>query len=154
MRATLLFTRNNTVVSRLIRAITGEKVSHVAIDLGDFIVHASFPIITTVSKKDFYKKYEVLYNIEEELVVNPVEYIGRFYDFSALFFAGVLYLLRKLTGKRLYKTNLFNITGLFMCTELAQVSLGEEIDSLETPYQLYLKLRSLKESKNGNFLYQ
>ena len=57
------------------------------------------------------------------------------YDFGAMFYLGLRCLLPWLPKK-----NLWQCTGMDMCTEWATDILDGEPDSMITPYQLYQKL--------------
>jgi len=61
------------------------------------------------------------------------------YDFKALLWCGLMLTLRRWFPKWIPKQNLWQSSGMFMCTELITAILGE-VDSMITPYQLYLKL--------------
>jgi len=66
-------------------------------------------------------------------------YEGSMYDYGAFLYIGLKCLLPFLP-----KINLWQTTGMFLCTEWVQEVLGREIDSMITPYKLY-ELLSQKE---------
>jgi hypothetical protein len=72
-----------------------------------------------------------------EKVINLLaKYDGNFYDFGALFYLGLRSLFPFLP-----KANLWQTTGMFLCTEwITEVVDGKE-NSMITPHQLYLKLK-------------
>ena len=142
----ILFTTTTSVLSNLIRRITKEPVSHCAIKIGEFVVHSNLLGVRIDPYSKFIKKSKVVFQLSATtnngLVHKTLEkYHGRPYDFFALLFLGLRYIFPKLMPKQ----NLWETTGMFICTEfITQVVDGKE-DHLITPYQLYLKL--LNENK-------
>jgi hypothetical protein len=74
-------------------------------------------------------------NIEEKCK----KYDKSWYDMGAGFFIGLSFLARRYLKIPLPKVNLWQSSGMFICTEWATESIGE-VDSMITPYGLYLKL--------------
>lgn len=69
------------------------------------------------------------------------ENYGKPYDYLSLLFLGIRYtLLKILPSKFVPKRNLWQLSGMFMCTELVTEVITKERDSMITPYKLYLKL--------------
>lgn len=140
----ILFTRNDRWGSKLIRAVTGETVSHVAIRISRFVIHSR--LIDGGVTIDFYREFmrnnTVVYTIPWEISIKQIDrdrYAGKSYDFGAFLYLG----LRKLFPF-LPKANLWQSTGMYMCTEFVTDVLGGTEDSLVTPGQLYEKLRRSK----------
>lgn len=135
----IIFTKNNTVLSRLIRYLTKEPVSHCAIRDTDYIIHSNLLGINISRLEDFHS--EVLYSVEipydpEKLATSVEKYEGRMYDFGALLYLGL-----RCIFKGLPKQNLWQCSGMFLCTEwVTQVLDGKEVSDI-TPYQLYLELK-------------
>ena len=67
------------------------------------------------------------------------------YDFGALFFLGFSFAARKYLKLPLPKSNLWQATGMFLCTEWGSEFIEGEQDSMITPYKLYQKLKSTGE---------
>jgi len=137
----LLFTSSDLIGSEIIRAVTGEIVSHVALCGDGLVLHMTYSGLTLEPESNFRKHNLVQYSLDVETPLNISElaevYWGRGYDFGAMFYLGFrLMLPRMLTEKK----NLWNSSGMFLCTELATDVLGGEPDAMITPYKLYLQL--------------
>lgn len=136
----VLFTRSNSILSRMIRHVTGEPVSHCAISCGGWIVHANLLGVHVELPQTFTKHSEVVYSIElpydqDKLMVTLSKYDQRPYDFGALLYLGLRFLLPFLPVKNLWQT-----TGMFLCTEWVTEFLFGGEDHTITPYHLYLRL--------------
>lgn len=138
--AEILFTRSGRVGSRIIRSITREDVSHVALRIGAFVIHSracSGGIVIQLYSQ-FLRENEVVYRLPWMLSsrnLDRTRYAGAAYDFGALLYLGLRRLIPALP-----KANLWQSTGMYMCTEFVTDVIGESEDSLITPYQLYKKL--------------
>lgn len=140
----ILFTTTNLITSRLIKKITKEPVSHCAIRIGAFVIHSNFKGVIIEPYSVFIRANQVIYKISG--LTYPIKidrtlrkHYGKSYDFGALFFLGLRYLCPKLVSKQ----NLWQSTGMFLCTEFVTQFLDEKENSLITPYKLYLKLNPL-----------
>ena len=146
-----IFSKNNTLLSKLIRWIASEPVSHIAIGLDNRLIFES-NLYGTHPKwlSSFLKKNEIVFQIdfiftlekEEDIYLKIPQYSDRRYDFGALFYMiyrGILYKLFKIP---IPETNLFGKEDQFLCVELAKL-IDPSLENLETitPYQLYLKLK-------------
>lgn len=145
----LLFTTSDLPVSRWIRSITGESVSHCAIQYGDCIMESSFLGVRLRSISDFLRHNRILYCLQ--IPDNPSRFVDVFekyqgagYDFGALLFLFLRYKFPRFISKR----NLWQCTGMLMCTEFITTYLFDAEDSLITPYKLYLRLAAEKENLN------
>jgi hypothetical protein len=65
---------------------------------------------------------------------------GRSYDYTGLLYLGLRYYAKRYLGVSLPKVNLWQISGMFTCTEFVTKVLSGKEDSLITPYQLFLLL--------------
>ena len=135
-----LFVTSDRLVSRLIRAVTDEPVSHCAIQVGEFVIHSSFLGVKIESIYSFNKQNRVIKTLEFE--VEPKQFKqaiarleGKGYDFGALF-----YLLMRYIIPWVPKINLWQTSGMYLCTEFVTQLLTQKEDSLVTPYKLYLNL--------------
>lgn len=136
----IIFTRNNTILSRLIRKVTGEPVSHCALDFAGWIIHSNLYGARVDLPQEFDKHNDIVYRVTvpfdlDKLVHTLVGSTGSRYDFGALLYAGLRCVLPFLP-----KQNLWQCTGMFLCTEFVTSILYNTEDSEITPYQLYQRL--------------
>lgn len=143
----VLFTNNEKPLSRLIRAVTGEESSHCAIRIGDFVLHSTLfgPEIRTY---EYFKAHNhIVASVptstpDSAAVALATSLDSAGYDYFALAYLGLRYAL-KLLGVNIPKANLWNVSGMYLCTELvSRAVLGAEDPNI-TPHQLYLKLSGL-----------
>lgn len=140
----ILFTTSKYPTSWLIRKITGEDCSHCAIQLGEKVIHCNFTGVHMVPYKEFIKSNQVKHSMffagtmVENLSASGLfaRYKSRKYDFLALFYLGMRYLFPFWP-----KANLWQTTGLFLCTEFVTEVLDGQENSMLTPHQLYEKLK-------------
>lgn len=159
-----LFTRKNTIFSKLIRFFTGEDISHFVIYFPEYeIVFHSFRKGVEIDWFERFKKnYEIIYKLilrtdktKEALFYTKIisEYIGKPYDLGALLFNSVIIMAKRWFGY-VYERNLWGSKNAFLCTELIEAvkELGiindiewpKNIDIL-TPKQLYEILKTSKD---------
>lgn len=141
----ILLTKNNSLPSRIIRWLTKEDASHIAIESHGLVVHANFLGVVVSSKESF----EDISTIVESSHIDTspdklLRFIGEYvgtgkYDFGGLLYCGLRIFLR-LFGIRIPKKNLWQMTGMFMCTELVSLYVYDHEDSELTPRQLYDKI--------------
>lgn len=141
------FTRSDYYMSKLIRSITGEPVSHCVIILdGMWVVHSNFYGVHVEHIYNFQKHSEIVYKILlpnsklEEFYTKFDKFNGNGYDFGGMIFLGLSLVLRKHFPKYVPKQNLWQQSGMFMCTEFITELVDNKEDSLITPYQLYQKI--------------
>lgn len=145
----IVFTSSDTFVGRAIKFITGEPYTHVALRLGDKVLHSFFKGVERISFDEFKK----IRKIEASVFVNPqpptpkiafdsveAEYSGKGYDYKALAWLAARYWLKKTLGLSISKVNFWNITGMYTCTEFVTEVVDGKADSLITPYKLYERL--------------
>lgn len=149
----ILFTsRPSMPVSKLILELTGESVSHTVIRNGDFIYQSSFAGVEQVQAEDFLSKYTVGCTIRpsddrlnEDLVERLIERVvalkGALYDFPGLLYLGLRYSLFSAFKCKLPKKNLWQLSGMYLCTEFVEDIIDIKSDSMITPHKLYLKLK-------------
>lgn len=146
----ILFTATNTWLSRIIRFCTKEPVSHCALEYGDWVIHSNLLGVHVESKVTFRLSANVVFSVavidnHDSVMAALSKYEGSFYDFGALLYMGLRYLLPFLPGHNLWQSN-----GMFLCTEwITEVIDGEE-DSSITPYGLYLELRQKAQGAAGS----
>ena len=153
----IVFTKNNSCLSKLIRWIANEPVSHVAIIFDKKVVfHSNLYGVNVQWFGSFLKTHEIVYQLdyaysleqEEEVYQKIPEYDGHRYDLGALFYLAWRGILYKLFKKPIPKDNLFGNKDQFLCVELAKI-IDPKLENLEmtSPYQVYLEL------KDNNFIW-
>lgn len=142
----VIFTTTDLLSSKIIRWVTGEDISHCALESGNYVLHSSFSGTIIEYKTDFYERNQVLYeiNMPEIATINFKERRG--YDFGAILYLGLKLALAKV-GIKLPKKNLWQTTGMYLCTEFITEVLDEKENSMITPYKLYLKLKESQETQ-------
>lgn len=152
----IIFTRNSTLLSKIIRAGLKEPVSHVAIVFDDKIVfHSNLKGTHIEWFNEFKKKSDVVYTLsydlsleEEEAIYQSVidKNISKPYDFSAFLFFAYRAFMHKVFGTDYPITNPANKSWAWICVE-AVGSLPEKFQpktpidlSMTSPYSLYILL--------------
>lgn len=145
----ILFTKSDKLLSKIIRDVLEEPISHVALQFGNFVVHSNLIGLHIEWAPNFIKHSEIVHtmapiedNLSELLKLDNLlsKYEFSFYDFGALLFMGVSFTLRKYLKVPLPKSNLWQSTGMFLCTEWVTKYLHDKENSMITPYQLYQNL--------------
>lgn len=133
----ILFTTSETPGSQLIRAVTKEPVSHCAIQVGNYVMSAE-PAGVGVMPYSLFRAHHKIKFIVPAITEqsNLDKNFGKPYDYLGLLYLGFRYLLPSVFPKK----NLWQMSGMFMCTETITDLLFEKPDDMITPYQLYLKL--------------
>lgn len=150
----IIFTRNNTIVSKSIIYLTKEPVSHVALDFGWIIVHSNFRGVHLDYYQNFYRNSEVVFRLKRTTTdlfsgIKDKAKVGKLlkdkqfslYDFGAMLFLAAALTARRYLNIPLPKSNLWQTTGMYLCTEWVSKFLDGKENSMITPYQLYKKLR-------------
>lgn len=137
----ILFTTSDKLMSKWIRKITNEPVSHCAIQVGNFVIHSSVNGVEILPYDIFSQKNRIIYRISKSVLDSRVRTSlentwGKKYDFGALLYLGLRYLFPRIIPKQ----NLWQTSSLYLCTEFVSSTVLNESDSLITPYKLYLKL--------------
>lgn len=147
----LLWTRSGLPASRLIRSLSGEDVSHFAIEIdGRYVFHSNFYGAHLKWRSTFVKHVEVIHQIEmpltpeqEELIY--LELINRFdeqtYDWGAFAYLSWRLVLHRFLGKEPPTRNIWSSSRGLLCTELARclAVVGLTLPELDTvlPGRLY-----------------
>lgn len=135
-----LFTISATPGSWLIRRLTGEPVSHVAMRFDALVVQSGIGGVQVESYARFAAKHTIIYRCPVEGdIQKTAPYLGKGYDYGALFYLGLCYLAKSLHIPY-SKANLWNSSNLYICTEFVTSDILNKDDATITPYQLYLKL--------------
>jgi len=137
----ILFTASSSPLSSLIRSITHEDVSHCAIRVGEFVVHSNLKGVIIEPYSLFNKKNKIKHRIY--LATRPAEvhrmlakHFHSPYDYGALLFLALRFLI-----PRLPKRNLWQDSGMFLCTEFVSRVVLQEDNNMLTPFELYTKLK-------------
>jgi hypothetical protein len=134
----LIFTRDNGVISKIIRYFTGGKYSHVGVYFGKgLLLEADWNGVVLSSLDKKYHEYEV---VSPSSVVNRVEFLERLlgrlgdgYDYSFLF-GNVLY---RMFGKAKAILGFTNAPNKWVCSELIALHLKHCCERLEEPIEQY-----------------
>jgi len=140
----VLFTTSNKIGSRVIRKVTGEPVSHCALqfECGDYrlVIHAGLHGVEIIPLAWFLQTNQLLYEIsikeDEPRLIDLDVYVKKSYDFMAILWLGFCFLINCRPSR-----NNWAVKKAHMCTELVTEILYGEADSVITPYGLYLKLK-------------
>lgn len=146
----LIFTSSQSALSKAIRGVTGEDCSHVAILDGNWIIHSNLRGVNVDYAPEFLKHCTVEHSLDFDgsMVYPTLESKAHsFYDVGALLFDGLCLLTRHYLKIPLPKSNLWQSSGMYMCTEWAQLVLGLKIDSMITPHGLYNQLKDTNVSQ-------
>lgn len=136
----ILFTKSNSLFSRIIRKVTGEPVSHCAIASNGYVIHSNLQGVIIETEDYFEAHSQIVYSVEIEDCMDRVTKLlatesHAMYDIGAILYLGVRYLFPWLPKK-----NLWQSSGMYLCTEWVTTVVNEKTDSMITPYQLYLTL--------------
>lgn len=138
----ILFTRRNKIGSRIIRWVTGEEVSHVAIDFGDFVAGMGFTGLTIEPTKYFYSIHEVVATREfdgnlQDVIATLDNHYPKGYDYPALIWLGLALLCQRFFGfPKTITRNPWQKKHLDFCTEFASRILGRNDGPIMTPGRL------------------
>jgi len=146
----VLFTRNSSLLSRLITGITGEDVSHCALCIGDYVIHINLLGLQVQHVVDFSNQNIVIDAVPLRREILSTDRLleglvgnGRMgYDYLGLLYLGLRYLIPALIPKQ----NLWQVSGMFLCTELVTHLLEGREASLLTPGQLAMYLKEINEN--------
>jgi hypothetical protein len=146
----LLFTKSKKLGSRLICWGAGEPVSHVAVVLGSFVIHATGRGVDIDYLPRFLGHYQVILSLVSPVQVDTYQELeraasweGRCYDWWAVTYMAWRALLSKLFGAKWPpEANLISRVDFFDCVELAStLACDKELGHL-TPYMLYQYLQT------------
>jgi hypothetical protein len=144
----ILFTKSRYPLSKVILAVTKEPVSHCAISYGPWVIHSNLRGVHVELCTSFEKTSEIVFSVPVRdnwpatlRALSTSEF--RPYDIGALLYLGLRYLCPWLPKK-----NLWQSSGMFLCTEWVTAVLDGTPDSMITPYGLYLRLKE-KEKSDG-----
>jgi hypothetical protein len=122
----------------------------VAVHSGIWVMHSNWKGVHVETIREFSKSNRIVHKVvisneNAQLDVQMMQSGGSPYDIGALLFDGIVLLCRRVLHMRKWpKINLWNSSGMFLCTELVTDFLYGTPDPLITPYKLYLKLKGEK----------
>lgn len=146
----ILFTTSEKPLARLIRGATGDDCSHVAIDWDGCIFHSNAHGVNTIHISEFLKENTIIHSVVLPEHPEDLDRLGNLackvnntpYDVGALLFCGFVLFCRKALNLRSWpKMNLWQSSGMDMCTEFVTEYLDGEADSMITPEQLYNRIK-------------
>ncbi len=154
----ILFTTRDEWFSNNIRKMTKAPVSHCALEFPEygFILHSNIRGIHLEWSKNFRRKNKVIYEInilsDRETDFDKIDKLLKLYEFKpydkkAISYLAIYMFLKNTCHISLPKHNLWQTTGMFLCTEWVTKYLDGKEDSMITPYKLYLRLKN--EEQNG-----
>jgi hypothetical protein len=144
----ILFTKSDLIGSDIIRLVTGEPVSHVALEEDGWVVHMRSSGLVVEPLEIFTRYNEIVHSIRGlELGMSwediAVKYWDTRYDHGALVGLGLRLMFPYIVPKK----NILNVSGMFLCTELVTAVLGGEPDPMITPHKLYVRLSTGKQGE-------
>lgn len=144
----VLITAGHNPFSAIIRRLTREPASHVAIRWNAWVLHSNLNGVQWQSLDSFKLNAEIINEIPieedlERLLKFSAAHVERGrYDIGGLLYCGLRLSLRSI-GIRIPKKNLWQMTGMFMCTELVTAFVYGIEDAMITPTQLGQRLKGL-----------
>lgn len=142
----ILFTKSELMLSKIIRYVAEEPVSHCAIAHDWWVAHSSVFGVEIMTREEFEKKYTIVYSvprndITEARVLGVLANTNKsMYDYGCLLYLGLRWIMKKYLKIPLPKVNLWAASGMYMCTEWLTHIASQTEDSMITPYKLYLKM--------------
>jgi len=144
----VLYTRSKKrKLSKAIMWMTGEDVSHVALQYGKWVIHSNHRGLNVEYIESFKKASTIVRAVEipreeEHLFALLSEHEHSSYDLAGLVYFG-FYIAMQCIGLRTAAFNLWGSRGKYTCVEwVSFFVLGKE-HGLLTPHQFYLKLKEL-----------
>lgn len=150
----ILGTRKDCCISKLICELTEEPISHVALEFPavGYIIHSNMMGVHRVDSNKFRRENRVIATatpyVETADEAGEIEEVSKIlekwgkakYDRGAFVFLGICLWLRRHFNIPLPKSNLWQTTGMFLCTEFVSNKINQKENSMMTPWQL---MRSL-----------
>ena len=150
------------ILSRLIRWMTGEPVSHFAMVFDDkLVVHSNLFGVHLEWYKSFKSHHEIVLRLNKDMSLEEEEsiyqsildaYDGYGYDFSGLLFFGYRLILKMFLGTPMPIKNEWGSDRKFLCTELfvklppSIIGEGNFSGGMITPYYIF---KIVSDSKMG-----
>jgi hypothetical protein len=142
LKMQIIFTKSNRIASKLIRNVTKEDCSHVALSNAGFVIHSNFTGCRIDTLQDFLKHSDIVHSVEisydREILHRALTKVG---EHSSYDFGGMAYLWLRSYLPFLPKKNLWQSSGLYLCTEFISEVVENKQDSMITPYKFYLRMK-------------
>jgi len=157
----LIFTKSKLPLSLLIRAITGDDCSHMALVFesraGGIMFESNFLGTHPKFFRNASKHFTIVHSLDIPVSVDQEDkawdemvdrFDGKNYDFGAIFYLGWRIILKRVFGSHLPKVNLWQTKDAYFCDELYQIleivgflSLDAEA-GMKTPHMVWEELRT------------
>jgi len=144
MAFSVIFTSNDDFMSNLIKWTTQEPISHVALRIGDDVIHSIASGLKKQSYASFCQEYNIFDEIQMERVIINIPKYSPEYDMGAFLFLGLCLILRRYLKIPLPKSNLWQVTGMYLCSEFVSKMIFDQERSMLTPGGLYKLLGGKK----------
>lgn len=124
----VLFTRSNLLGSKIIRSLTGEDISHVALEMDGIVIHARFDGVEIEGLPHFLEHNEIVraYSVvgdNRKRFWEAMLLEGSKYDYKAFFSIGLRLILRKSLGIVIPSLSDWAIRRQYICTEFVDTIL-------------------------------
>ena len=133
--------------SRLIMWALDEPISHVSLECNGLVFHSSInrgvhiqPLMQFLEENIVVEYVDVEFDWDRLLRTTSRNWKKK-YDKASFLWLGIRALLKKIFGIKLKKANLWNITGMYICTEWVTKVIDNKEDSDITPMQLIERLK-------------
>lgn len=162
----IVWSYSHNPLSVIIKWLTGEPVSHVAvIFMNHIVMHSNLLGVHITGIGSFNKKSKILYEHEipmSDQRLKPImfeminSYDGMSYDWKVFFYMGLRLLLYRLFGVSMPKKSSINSKNGILCTEIARLlpipELQNKLNGMDiqimTPYMLYKVIKGDSNASN------
>lgn len=140
------FTTSDKLLAKLIRWATEEECSHCVLVWDDVVVHSNWKGVNVIHLTEFLNENRILHEIQvkedlDALTRAIVQKDQSLYDVGALLFLGIVLFSRRILGLRKWpKKNLWQSSGMYLCTEFVTEFIDGKADSLITPHKLFERM--------------
>lgn len=147
----ILFSKCSSFPSWMIRKGTNSDMSHTALEFDGQVVHSDFWGLRSQTSEQYRKENTIVVALDNDttpqddaIKMNNLfnAYKSNSYDFGGMVFLAICILFHLWFGTRIPKKNLWQTTGLFICTEWVSDYVDGSEDSMATPIDLYKKLKN------------
>jgi hypothetical protein len=150
----ILFTKSTLPLSVAIRSVSGEPVSHVALEFPELgiVVQSNLLGIGLEWSSYFREKCTVVYELDDgksdlatdkaKLTATLDAHENDFYDFTGLIYLGMRTVLNKYLKIPMPKTDVLRISNTYLCTEWVTEYIDGTPETTITPYGLYEQLKA------------
>lgn len=138
-----------TARSKLVQKVLGEEASHIALRVGRFVIHSNIRGLHIEPLSHFLVNNKIADRISikaDKVLLEKLldERWGSCYDYGAFLFMGLSFLARRYLRLPLPKRNLWQTSGMYLCTGwVSKYYFGRELEML-TPLGLVNLVRECK----------